>query len=466
MKRKIFSVVLSVVLLTATGCQSSASEQVVKAPIYRAEEVYKYTFDALGEDVMPIGGYYAPFGGYGLNGEYIESTITDEVYKGIADSGLNFIIASTIDYSRDHENAVLSYELAEKHNVMLFMRDSYLFCLDSPYKEAIEADKFAKRLKEHKKYSSFAGLYGRDEPFGFEFPYLKQVSERFYDVVGADNSTALYFNSLSYQCSDGMLTNGWGDGNMEESWTLDIYLDEYFKATKGAKFYTYDLYPFINGGNFRSTYFENLQLVKDRTAEEKLPFFTFVQGGGKYDNQEEYDIPDEGMMWWSISTSLAYGAKGYQFFTYTHPEVFFNGESGTCGFIGRYGEKTERWYYAQNINRHTAAIDHVLLNSAHMGIIANGDSPAPIPEKGRLKSFRALKSVEGDDSIVGCFDYKGRTAYYAVNNSTTKDKAKVVLNFDNRYAYEVIQNANSYSLKGKSLTLTLAPGEGALVVLQ
>ena len=36
----------------------------------------------------------------------------------------------------------------------------------------------------------------------------------------------------------------------------------------------------------------------------------------------------------------------------------------------------------------------------------------------------------------------------------------------NRYAYEVIQNANSYSLKGKSLTLTLAPGEGVLVVLE
>ena len=146
--------------------------------------------------------------------------------------------------------------------------------------------------------------------------------------------------------------------------------------------------------------------------------------------------------------------------------MFFNGESGTCGLIGRYGEKTERWYYAQNINRHTAAIDHVLLNSAHMGIIANGNSPAPIPEKGRLESFRELKSVEGDDSIVGCFDYKGRAAYYAVNNSTTKDKAKIVLNFDNRYAYEVIQNANSYSLKGKSLTLTLAPGEGVLVVLE
>lgn len=227
MKRKIFPVVLSVLLLTATGCQSSGSEKVVKAPVYPAEEVYKYTFDALGEDVMPIGGYYAPFGGYGLNGGYIESTITDEVYKGISDCGLNFIIASTIDYSRDHDNAVLSYELAEKHNVMLFMRDSYLFSLDSPYKEAIEADKFAKRLEEHKKYSSFAGLYGRDEPFGFEFPYLKQVSDRFYDVVGAKNSAALYFNSLSYQCSEGMLTNGWGDGNMEESWTLDIYLDEY-----------------------------------------------------------------------------------------------------------------------------------------------------------------------------------------------------------------------------------------------
>ncbi len=465
MKKKISLMLGLAILFIFSACQSNPAT-IKEAPTYEAEPVYKYTFDALGEDVMPIGGYYAPFKGYGLNGEYIDSTITEEVYKGIEDSGVNFIIASTIDYSLDHDNAVLSYELAEKYNVMLFMRDSYLFSLDSPYKEAIDAEKFAARLEEHKKYRSFAGLYGRDEPFGFEFPYLKQVSDRFYETVGQDNSTALYFNSLSYQCSDGMLTNGWGDGNMQEEWNLDIYLTEYFKATEGAKFYTYDLYPFINNGNFRSTYFENLQLVRDRTMEEGLPFFTFVQGGGKFDNQEEYDIPTEGGLWWSISTSLAYGAKGYQFFTYAHPEVFFNGESGTCGLIGRYGEKTDRWYYAQRINKHTAAIDHVLLNSAHMGIIANGNSPCPIPEKGRLDSFRELTSVTGADSIVGCFDYQGKAAYYVVNNSTENDQAKVALHFNDRYAFEVIQNSIEYNLSGKNLELTLGPGEGVLVVLK
>ena len=101
-----------------------------------------------------------------------------------------------------------------------------------------------------------------------------------------------------------------------------------------------------------------------------------------------------------------------------------------------------------------------------MGIIANGDSPCPIPEKGKLNSFRELTSVSGDDSIVGCFDYKGKAAYYVVNNSTTKDKAKVTLHFNNNYASEVIQNATEYNLTGKNLTLTLAPGEGVLVVLK
>ena len=66
---------------------------------------------------------------------------------------------------------------------------------------------------------------------------------------------------------------------------------------------------------------------------------------------------------------------------------------------------------------------------------------------------------------MGCFDYNGGTALYVTNFNTT-EKKQVTLHFDNNYAYEVIQRAQSANVYGKAITLTLEAGEGALVVVK
>ena len=74
-------------------------------------------------------------------------------------------------------------------------------------------------------------------------------------------------------------------------------------------------------------------------------------------------------------------------------------------------------------------------------------------------SFRQLSSVSGDASFVGCFDYQGWTALYVVNASRN-DRATVGLHFDNVYAYDVTQRAETVSVVGKNMELNLQPGEG------
>ena len=59
----------------------------------------------------------------------------------------------------------------------------------------------------------------------------------------------------------------------------------------------------------------------------------------------------------------------------------------------------------------------------------------------------------------------GKTVLYVVNNSVTLDKAKVRVNFDGNYEFEVIQNANSSVLVGDNVELTFAPGQGALIAI-
>ncbi len=464
---------VGVITAGLAGCGGTATS-VVEAPTHETETYYTFNFDRFGKDVMPVGAYIGPFGGYGWKGTYIESTVTDAAYATANECGLNFFAAMKQDYNTNPEETMLALDLADRNEIVLYIQDTALYSLGADKRAPLAKADFEARVAAYREHAAFAGLVGRDEPFGFELRACGEVQDRF-DEVFPEGSYALYMNSNGYQCPQGWLNGGqtgevdptWEGEDLNKEWTYEQYIRNYIEAMDGAKYYSYDVYPFMSEGNLRASYFINLQLVRDLTIEYEIPFWAFIQGGSYYDNQSSWNwSPDEGDMLWNVNTSLAYGAKGIQYFPYAHPAEFNASESGVPSLIGRYGEKTDRWYYAQKANEQIQAIDHVLMNAAHMGMMAYGNSPCPIPENSTLQSFRELKSLSGDASLVGCFDYKGKTALYVVNNSLDKDKAKITLDFDNAYAFEITQAAEKFNLSGKQLTLTLAAGQGALVVLK
>ncbi|MBQ8295421.1 MAG: hypothetical protein IJX87_03195 [Clostridia bacterium] len=440
-----------------------ACEKVKRAAAHEKWPVYTFTFDPFAEDVMPVGGYIAPFGGYELNGETYASTVTDEIYKEVKECGINFFAAMKQDYNVNREETERSLALAEKYGIMLFIKDSYLFTLNLKEKQPpLEKEKFAARVKAYQDHPAFAGLVGRDEPFGHELPAVEAVQQRFNEVF-AGTKKGLYMNSHGYQCPQPWLSGG-PEYVLKEDWSVPYFMDRYLHATRGSQFFSYDTYPFCyEDGRVRERYIENLQLVRDKMMDAKKPFWSFVQSGGYYDEDPNWFVPTKGGLTWNVTTSLAYGAKGIQYFPYAHPSEFEKPESGIPSLIGRRGEKTDRWYYAKEINAHIKAVQHILMHSCQVCVVANGDSPCPIPKT--ETAFRELIALSGDDSLVGCFDHNGKTVLYVVNNSVDKS-AEITLEFDDCYAYDVIQGVTATEMTGKRITLQFAPGEGALVALR
>ena len=255
------------------------------------------------------------------------------------------------------------------------------------------------------------------------------------------------------------------------------YLRAYLEKVS-TKFLSYDHYPFKqqNDGITKSSYFNNLSIVRKLANEYKIPFWVFVQAGGQH---EEYEIetkpvfPNEAELLWNVNTCLAYGAKSIQYFTFLQPLQFTYAPNGARdytrnGMIGAMGNINQWYYYVQKANKQVAAVDHVLMNSASMGIIKGGEvADACIlgDEVIESGSFRELQKVVADDYIIGCFDYYGGTALYVVNNSVT-EKNDIELHFSDKYGYDIIQRGNKYSVAAKTVTLTLEKGEGVLVTLK
>ena len=224
-------------------------------------------------------------------------------------------------------------------------------------------------------------------------------------------------------------------------------------------------------------YFYNMDVIRKAADERNLPFWAFVQAGSQWnDGWDEFEaikpyFPNNSQFDWNVNTSLAFGAQGIQYFPLVQPYQFTMTKEGDyeCnGIIGAMGNKTQWYYYAQTINKHIRAIDEVLMNSMHKGVIASGDQAKKDLEFTTCviesESFNELQSVSGD-ALVGCFNYQGKTALYVVNHSFEQAQ-KVKLTFGGVQNLQLIQKSKASDAKTSELILDMAAGEGILIVIQ
>ena len=105
-------------------------------------------------------------------------------------------------------------------------------------------------------------------------------------------------------------------------------------------------------------YFYNLSTYRANANEAGIPLWVFIQAGSQWnDANDRFDsvtpyYPNEKQFDWNINTSLAYGAKGIQYFPLIQPSWFAYAESTDFdfernGIIGAWGNKTQWFYYAK-----------------------------------------------------------------------------------------------------------------------
>lgn len=460
----IFLTVCALGMGLLSGCAGEDKQNKVTVEPMEKEESYGVSFDIMGgKDVMPIGGFYGPYNAKGsVNANDYPNYLTDDVYEKLSDAGINLIVQSYISGDTYIQDAL---DLGEKYGIGLMVPDS---TLSNPDIAGKKSDlELAEILTNWRNHPAYCGLHVVDEP----------GSEVYYSE-GANGGRMETYAELCTRLSDKLdafqyvnLLRCYSE-NVKDP--FELYLQQYLD-TCAPQVVSYDYYPFHDDTGTTSLYFWNLATMREYTQKAGIPFWTFVQAGGNWGavNPEEY-YPSEGELDWNVNTCLAFGAQGIEYFPVIQPQEFgYNADSGEWdmevnGLLGVMKNKNRWWYYAQNINRHIAAIDEVLMNSVNKGVIAVGGAEKYLSDirDARIEgnSWRELASITGD-AIVGCFNYQGKTALYVVNYDTEYAQ-KIPLTFQDTYNIKVVQDTKESYVKADQLTLDMKAGDGVLLVFE
>ena len=513
MKRKSLWILSSIGVLCC-ACQGAEVEKVC-TPYQDGMEIQKttkqtpksyasLTYDVMAHDgenadeVMPIGGFYCPYSSGGsIDGHQLPDFLTDKVFQQLEDCGINMFVYSidTWDSNGGNNKAVeLSLELAEKHHIGEFVNSGYIQAQLGGHTTPVAVSDMDVKVGEKNQTlidlvdtiskngtrKSFLGFHAMDEAFENQLPSIGAFSQCFNDLPNRGDYD-LFYNVLGSWEGE---FNFYGYGS---PMTYEDYVKQFF-ANSHAKMLSATQDPFTSAetpeNQLTTLLFNQLALYRKVANDYSVPQWRMLQAGGQWNDEQNWipsvdPYPSEGELLFDVNMSLAYGAKAIQYFPLIQP-LYFAYKTGhtydfenRCGLIGADGNLTRWYYYAKRANTQIRAIDHVLMKSASEGILVHGKTANEyIVEKGNPQdsvlpgsSYRELQNIEGDDCVVGCFDYQGGSAFYVVNYQRDK-KAEVNLTFDSsKYAYTVTQRGVSSKVVGNYVPLRLDAGEAALIVL-
>lgn len=495
----LFALTLSM-LFTVVACGATqdlvAYTDGVEYVVSEKGEVLPYatfSYDLIGgRDVMPIGGFHGPYkSGGSVDGIDFPNFYEEKYIKLLSEAGVNVIVySSTIAEAsmNDVENVL---KLGDKYKMGFYLRSNYVDTTvggRSPLISVIdEQDCYDKMLNLcfGFEYKSLLGIFLCDEIFPNNQAINGIALKNTVDKLGLPID--FYCNSLGYY--DGLYTFY---GTCPPT-TYEEYMNYYMQL--GSKMYSSTFYPYMDMyKKYNKTdltdeetspsvdiILSKLTQYREIGLQYNLPVWRMMSAGVQFEGRGAESIahgPDEGEFLFDGNMALAFGCKGIQYFEpIAYPLDQLNEDNISYdfdrnGMLGHNGQKNQWYFYAQKLAKQIQAVDHILMNSAHVGVLAHGGKAEGNAQLIKDKEvylgnggWRQLSSVSGDDCYIGCFDYKGGSAYYVVNYSRN-NRAETTLKFDNKYRYNVIQRSETADVVGKAITLKLQPGEGTLIVVK
>jgi hypothetical protein len=273
---------------------------------------------------FPIGAFWPP--------HPFASTL--DRYRELADAGFTFFI--TGDSLFDERSAAYALGLADQVGLKaLVAADPRMLALahyltvtdDRTVASSITtADATAwvdAALAAYTAHPSFAGFSLYDEPGTGRFP------------------TVAALTSILRTAAPGLLP--YANINRGNGDTYRAFVRNYLETVRPSMI-SFDRYPILTEG-LDTAYFETWAIIREAALTAGIPAWTYIQSTGFND----HPIPTAGELAWQINTSLAYGCKGIQYFTYWTPDPA-RGEGYTQALITTDGNKTPLYTTATTLN--------------------------------------------------------------------------------------------------------------------
>jgi hypothetical protein len=225
---------------------------------------------------------------------------------------------------------------------------------------------------------------------------------------------------------------------------------------------SFDRYPFLTSGEDQQ-YFQNWAIIRSEGLRANIPTWTFVQSV-EYNNHR---FPTEAELRWQINTSLAYGCKGIQYFTYWQPDPA-RGEGFGRALTTADGTLTPLYAAAKTINttwlRQVGAELKPLVSE--LAVHANETPPAGATG---FTPGTYLSGTSGSAAVLGLFrpTDAARTRWLLIANRqySTSATTTVTLNQATVTKVSVFDPASSAYVAQADRTrivANLAPGAAAL----
>lgn len=401
--------------------------------------------------------------------------ILDEHYKNIADCGFDYAYAI---YEHEVEDIKKVLDYCQKYNIKYLAKDfggtaniTNLIAVgkENPITEVSSADQaiIKARMDQYKDHPAFGGVLAFDEPSAYLYDNAKAV-KKFYSEYLPNKEFLI--NLLPLGTTDVQ----YGDVSYTE------YVDKFVEKLEPT-ILSYDKYPLLKDpyGNpmLSPDYLANLEDFANRSKNLDIPFYVFLltMGHWNYRTPKNYDD-----LAWQVYTSMAYGSKGAQTFTYW--TTMSTGEQITHGLVDWYGNKTQTWYSMQEVIKEVRAMEAAYLNFDWQNTLtytADEDYPNNLYDtlktsvgvnKSSVNPHSGIKQMDGNnDYIVGCFTDKDNRNGYMLSNLTDPGEDKptnVTVTFKDANAVLVYKKGRTekFSLKNGKYTTVLGSGEGQFVI--
>ena len=471
---------------------------IIRGDVTKKDEVLsQYHTDAVsyeylgGKDVMPIGGFYGP---------YNDTTITDGMFQLIKESGVNLITYTPANAETNENWLQQALVLAEKYGIGVFVSDDGLNVIEKDANGNVtgqqvvsSVEDLAAQMAAYSNYDSFLGINVVDEPKGaadWATETNKDDADTYYKRYNyyRDLAKAIlpYTNITSY-------INMHGSQGVDKG-TYSAYVSQ---IAKDVDVLSFDTYPYFEKDAYTrltrlAAYLESLDIVRQAAQDNGKAFWSYVQAGTDFRDDSSDSATagyyTEADTLWIVNTSLAFGAKGIQYFPLLQPEHFSYDKTSASdhdydrnGIIGANNQANRYYAMVQKANKQIAAIDDVLMNAKSNGVIVTGKAKSDVSTAslGRNHTFTGimsqkngvytdmLKNVTSGNggAMVGAFDYQGYEAYYVVNYDRSASQ-EITLTLNTKAKYRAIADAVTTTGNASDITLTIPAGAGVLVVLE
>lgn len=305
-------------------------------------------------------------------------------------------------------------------------------------------------VAEVRNHPAALGFLLRDEPPAGMMPGLGEVAAMLRHAMPG---TWPYVNLLPNYATAAQLGTA----------TYEAYVEKFVREVH-PPLLSYDNYSLFNG-RMMGRFYTNLATIRRASQKAGVPFWNVILANSHFSYME----PSDATLRLQAYSTIAYGGRGIEYFTYFSPKV----GNFRLAPVDQFGHRTETWYKLRRLNNQIRELAPWLIKLHSTGVYHSTPLPEgaePIAKSRLVMRVRATNFQSppvAPEYLIGEFrDDQGHTFLMIVNKS---------LEYSIRYAIDLKDKDQHLVLispyTGQPIALAgemnwLAPGAGALLMVK